>query len=347
MHSTDQPCGVLAIGNLIVDKTHRISCYPAESFLAVISSSSSSPGGGAVNVLFDLARVDPQLPLFIAGTVGDDEDGRLIRSEFKARAIDATRIVTVPDKRTSFTHVMISETNATRTFFHSHGANSRIDLEFIRALAAPARIVHLAYLLLLEGLDVADAKYGAAGAHALAVLQAKGFRTSLDLVSDGDPDRYRRFIAPALPYTDYLIINDIEAANLTGSASATANGSVDWDAAFAQAHRLLGMGVGELVAIHFPQGAVAVTRSGQTCGQGSYAVPKAQVVSALGAGDAFCAGMLYGLHEGYDLPMCIKLGGALAHYNLFAASAIDGAVPLSKLVALIGANAPIAFAASQ
>ena len=59
--------GILAVGNLIIDKTHRVPAYPAESFLAVIAASSASPGGGAINVLFDLAQVDPALPLALAG----------------------------------------------------------------------------------------------------------------------------------------------------------------------------------------------------------------------------------------------------------------------------------------
>lgn len=323
--------GLLAIGNLIVDKTHHIPAYPPESLLAVIGHSSASVGGGAVNVLFDLARVDPGLPLAIAGMVGDDADGALLRRSFEERAIDTRHIATVGGHPTSFTHVMISEANATRTFFHSHGANSRLDLDHIETLDGTARIAHLAYLLLLEGLDQTDPAYGSRGAHALALLREKGFETSLDLVSDNDPERYRTFVVPALPYTDYLIVNDVEAAHLTGTAPAGTN----WDAAFAQAERMLAMGVGKLAAVHFPEGAVAVTRDGRRCRQRSYTVPKDKVVSALGAGDAFCAGMLYGVHEGFALDRCLQLGVALAHFNLFAASATDGAQPLARLDALI------------
>lgn len=327
--------GLLAIGNLLVDKTHHIPAYPPESLLAVIGRSSASVGGGAVNVLFDLARVDPSLPLAIAGLVGDDEDGALLRRAFVARAIDTRHIANVPDRPTSFTHVMISEANATRTFFHSHGANSLLDLDHIETLNGTARIAHLAYLLLLEGLDRPDPVYGSRGAHALARLREKGFETSLDLVSDNDPERYRRFVVPALPHTDYLIVNDVEAAHLTGTAPATARGAVDWDAAFAQAERMLAMGVHKLAAVHFPEGAVAVSSGGERCRQRSYAVAKDKVVSALGAGDAFCAGVLYGVHEGFALSRCLQLGVALAHFNLFAASATDGAVPLARLDALI------------
>ncbi|SKA35958.1 carbohydrate kinase family protein [Consotaella salsifontis] len=326
--------GILAIGNLIVDKTHRISSYPAESLLALISESAASVGGGAANVLFDLARVDPSLKLAVAGLVGDDEDGRFLRGEFSKSDIDTSHVVVQPGATTSFTHVMISQANATRTFFHSHGANSRLDAGFCARLDHPARIAHLAYLLLLEGLDIEDAEYGSAGARALAMLKAKGFRTSLDLVSDNEASRYARFVVPALPHTDYLIVNDVEAAHLSGVALPQGD-RPDWEAMDRAARAILAMGVGELVAIHCPAGAVAATADGAARHQPSYPVPKEEMVSALGAGDAFCAGVLYGLHEGHDVAMCLKLGTALAHFNLFAASAAGGAVPLDRLLDLI------------
>jgi sugar/nucleoside kinase (ribokinase family) len=333
--------GILAVGNLIIDKTHRVPAYPAESFLAVIAASSASPGGGAINVLFDLAQVDPALPLALAGLVGDDEDGRFLRAAAEARHIHTGRVGVVAERPTSFTQVMISESNATRTFFHAHGANSRLDLGYIQALEGRERIAHVAYLLLLEGLDVPDRAFGSGGAHALALLRSKGFRTSLDLVSDSDPARYRDLVVPALAHTDYLIVNDVEAAGLTGTASASGADAVDWAAAFAQAERLLELGVRELVVIHFPAGAVAITRAGERHRQPAFHVPKARVVSSLGAGDAFCAGTLYGIHQGFGLARCLELGAALAHFNLFAASATDGAVPIAQLDALIAAG-PVA-----
>jgi len=44
-------------------------------------------------------------------------------------------------------------------------------------------------------------------------------------------------------------------------------------------------------------------------------------VSTLGAGDAFCAGMLYGIHQGWELEASLRLGCANAYFNLFNVSA--------------------------
>jgi sugar/nucleoside kinase (ribokinase family) len=327
--------GILAIGNLLVDKMHRIGAYPAESMLEVITDSSMSPGGGVLNVLFDLAVVDPTLPLAAAGLIGRDTDGAYLQSECARRNIDARRITVLDDAPTSFTHVMISRSNATRTFFHAHGANARLGLDQFHSIESVARIAHVAYLLILQGLDIGGGPLGSRGAEALKILRDKGFVTSLDLISDPDPSRYRDLVIPALPFVDYLIVNDVEAANLTGLAKVTEGPEVDWDLARQQAEILLDRGVGAVAAIHFPEGAVAMSRAGESIILPSYRVPKADVVSALGAGDAFCAGLLYGLHEGYALELCVKLGAALAHHNLFAASATDGAIPRDRLFAFI------------
>jgi sugar/nucleoside kinase (ribokinase family) len=54
-------------------------------------------------------------------------------------------------------------------------------------------------------------------------------------------------------------------------------------------------------------------------------------VSTLGAGDAFCAGMLYGIHQGWELEASLRLGCANAYFNLFNVSATEGAVSLAEL----------------
>ena len=49
----------------------------------------------------------------------------------------------------------------------------------------------------------------------------KGIKTSIDLVSENS-DRYN-LVLPCLPFTDYLIINELEAARLTGMEADISN----------------------------------------------------------------------------------------------------------------------------
>ena len=64
--------GILAGGNWILDRTKIIDVYPAQDALANILAETSCNGGGAYNVLVDLARLQAPFPLAAVGLVGDD-----------------------------------------------------------------------------------------------------------------------------------------------------------------------------------------------------------------------------------------------------------------------------------
>jgi fructose-1-phosphate kinase PfkB-like protein len=59
--------------------------------------------------------------------------------------------------------------------------------------------------------------------------------------------------------------------------------------------------------------------------------PQVRVLILTGAGDAFCAGFLYGCHESLPLTESIYLAHACARASLLAANAIDGAKTLAEL----------------
>ncbi|MGL4724858.1 MAG: carbohydrate kinase family protein [Scandinavium sp.] len=317
--------GILAIGNLLADRTLRCSEYPRESLLTMVSEVVNSCGGGCTNVLFDLAKLDPQLPLSLCGKVGRDELGQFILQQAHAHHIDTHQVKITDSDETSFTDVMINKQNGHRTFFHFMGANQCLSVNDFNGLNSQARIAHVAYLLLLPGLEQDDEQFGTTGARALYTLQQQGFRVSLDLISASNTDRYQRWVVPALPYVDYLIINDEEARQLTATSSESTLSYLQ------QAALLLEKGVRQLVCIHYPQGATVMTREGENATVSAYQVADCDVVSTLGAGDAFCAGMLYGIHQQWSLVDTLRLGCASARFNLFSVSATEGAVSLSEL----------------
>ncbi|ELV7529462.1 carbohydrate kinase family protein [Edwardsiella ictaluri] len=315
--------GIIAIGNLIVDQSLRCTEYPQESMLTQITHVDKSCGGGCTNVLFGLSRIDPSLPLALSGVIGRDTYGDFILQETARHNVSTSRVHVSAQDVTSFTYVMVNSQNGNRTFFHHMGANHRLGATDFSNLDSQARIAHVAYLLLLPALEQEDRQWQTCGARALADLQRQGFAVSLDLVSAPETERYQRWVKPVLPYVDYLIINDQEARRLCQRP-----GDDDY---IAQARSLLQMGVRKLVCIHFPQGAVAIDAEGKTYKADAYHVPSHEVVSTLGAGDAFCAGMLYGIHEEWPLADALRLGCACAHFNLFSLSATEGARTLSEL----------------
>jgi len=97
---------------------------------------------------------------------------------------------------------------------------------------------------------------------------------------------------------------------------------------------LLQRGVSELVVIHFPEGAFARTRKGDDLWQSSLRLPPKFIAGTAGAGDAFCSGMLFGLHEGWELPRCLRTGVCLAAAALSDTTCTAGIKSLNSSLAL-------------
>jgi sugar/nucleoside kinase (ribokinase family) len=218
---------------------------------------------------------------------------------------------------------MTEKNGGRRTFFHARGANALWegrDLDFSRI---KARIFHLGYLLLLDALDQPDAKFGTRAARLLASAQAAGIKTSVDVVSE-DSNRFSQIVNPALKHVDYCILNEIEAGKTTGFKIRSPEGTLDTTALRHAAGALLQQGVRDLVIIHFPEGAFGRSRRGEDVWQSSLKLPEGYIAGSAGAGDAFCAGALLGLHEGWGMQRCLETGVCLAASSLADATCTAG-----------------------
>jgi len=325
--------GLLAGGNWIIDQVKMIDVYPQPEQLANIRSQSQGTGGAAYNVLIDLARSGTPFPLFAAGLVGQDALGEHILATCRQHKIDVHHLGNTPKAPTSYTDVMTEQGHGRRTFFHARGANALWrgdDLDFNKI---NARLFHLGYLLLLDALDEPDPRFGTKAARLLAQAQAAGIKTSADVVSE-DSDRFARIVNPALKHVDYCILNEIEAAKTTGFRIREPGGRLDTVALRHAAGALLQQGVGELVVVHFPEGAFARTRKGDDFWQAALKLPPKYIAGTAGAGDAFCAGVLYGLHEDWDLQRCLLTGVCIAAASLSDATCTAGVKSLKNSLAL-------------
>jgi sugar/nucleoside kinase (ribokinase family) len=108
---------------------------------------------------------------------------------------------------------------------------------------------------------------------------------------------------------------------------------LDPGAVAAAARDLLDRGVREWVVVHFPEGACAAGRGAEVHWQPSVALPPAFIVGANGAGDAFAAGTLLGLHQDWPLPQCLEAGVAAAAASLGHASCSEGIDKLDTCLA--------------
>ena len=83
------------------------------------------------------------------------------------------------------------------------------------------------------------------------------------------------------------------------------------------------MGVRSKVIIHKPDCAVCLSDEGFT-NLPSYALPDGYIKGTTGAGDAFCAGALYGIYKGWTDKEILEFASSAAVMALRAADATSG-----------------------
>ncbi|MDR1043464.1 MAG: carbohydrate kinase family protein, partial [Clostridiales Family XIII bacterium] len=205
--------GIAFAGNLIVDHLKTVHTWPMEGALAKVLSQSYALGGLVNNCAIDLAKLDPSVPVKALGLIGDDDRGNLILEAFERHpSIDAGCIIRKGE--TAFTDV-ITTPDGSRTFFSFMGAGAELTPDYFDFDRMKADILHIGYILLLDGLDAPDPECGTALCRVLKDARAHGIATSVDVVSE-DSYRYADIVPPALKYADYCIMNEIEAGRTTG-----------------------------------------------------------------------------------------------------------------------------------
>lgn len=325
--------GICCAGNMIVDITYPISDWPAQGELTHITDGiGRSTGGSVCNTVTDLARLDGELPLYASGIAGHDSEGDFILSELgRYPNIDLSSVTR--SGHTGFTVVMSNERTKERTFFyHSGGTDSycaeQIDLDGINA-----RIFHVGYALLLPGLDSRDPEYGTGMARLLHDAREKGMKTSIDVVTEMG-ERFKKIVTPSLKYTDYCIINELEAQQISGVALRDGSGALIKANLPLALKKLKELGVKEWAVIHCPELGCGMDESGNYLVCTSLRLPMDYIKGTVGAGDAFCAGVLYAACKGTGLNEALHLGTCAAAASLSQPGASDGVGTVEEVMRL-------------
>jgi sugar/nucleoside kinase (ribokinase family) len=296
--------GILAGGNFIIDHVKLIDAYPEQDMLAFIHSETSSNGGGPYNVLKDLTAMRVGYPLAAAGLVGKDANGDWILRDCQNAGIDITQLHQTDAAPTSYTDAMTVTGSGRRTFFHQLGTNALVGEAHFDFSRTQAKIFHLGYLMLLSEMDRLLPDGRSIASRVLEAAQQAGLLTSVDLVSSSHP-QFREITEASLPFTDFLILNEIEAGKATGLDLKSS--PPDIAKIQTAARQLLGQGVRREVIIHFEAGAIVAEKSGAVHHQPSLKLPAGFIAGATGAGDAFAAGYLHGIHENWPVAERLKL----------------------------------------
>jgi sugar/nucleoside kinase (ribokinase family) len=306
--------GFISAGTWCVDINCLLTHWPEEDGIAERLREERQGGGSGCNLALNMKQIDPDMPVSAIALVGDDDPGRFLVNVATQFDIDCRQMHVAPGEATQVADAFVSRESGRRTHLFRRGVASMLNVEHFDFSDSTARYLHLGMPGIHHLLD-APAGDGSNGwVEILRKANRAGLKSNMEMPSL-DSSILVPIVRPCLPHLDLLIVNDVEIASLSGKPPA---GIAHTDPASCEkaAQIVLELGVRDLVVVHWPEGAVAVARDGEVAHHESVNIPTVEIVSANGAGDAFASGMLYGLHEGWELNRCLKLAHANAACSL-------------------------------
>lgn len=276
---------VIGFGALNIDKlfkVNRIASAEEESF---IESHSETSGGSAANTIVGLARLGCKAGFI--GKIGSDPEGRILVEDLQKEGVDTDGIAKSKTGRSGSVMGFVDKQGA-RALYIDSGSNDTIDLADIRReYVSYARYLHLT-----------------------SFVGENSFRSQKELLEDL-PNNVRISFDPGALYASkgftqlepiisrayVLMPNSFELRLMTGEIEYKKG-----------ADYLLRKGV-KIVAVKLGEKGCYVSD-----GSSNHLIDavKANVVDTTGAGDAFCAGFLYGLLKKKSLLECGKIGNFVA-----------------------------------
>ncbi len=305
--------GIVIAGSLIADVYYKIETYPKEGQLANMRETEWHVGGTG-NMIQDLARLDPEVPLEVSALIGNDHRGNMVMDKLSRYPNIYLNHVKRSGK-TPVTFVMNALDSGERTFFFNPAACDEYSINDIDWDNLKGSIFHLEYILIMEKMDEEDAEYGTHGARILHEARKRGMQTSIDVVSR-PKKQAQKIIASALRYTDYCSINEVEAEVATGIDLTSSEEALEAGAESA-VRKLKEFGVAKWAVIHSPKRSYGLDcEKDQFMTVSSLELPDGFIKGNNGAGDAYCAGIIYGVQRGDTLEDAMKLATACAACSL-------------------------------
>lgn len=328
--------GIAVAGNIVVDRLFPVHGLPVPGELTNITGDEERSSGGILcNCSMDLAALDPDLPVTAIGLIGNDAEGDFILEKLSAYPNISVSGIKRGDTATSSTLVMADEITKQRSFYHWKGPNVRFCEDDLGIDTLDADILHIGYILLLDELDSPDAEYGTKMARLLHDVRERGIKTSVDVVTENSK-RFASTVSPALKFCNYCIINEVEAASTTGIMLRDENGMLVRGNIRPALEAMHSLGVSDWAVIHCPEGGFGIDGSGDYFEVPSLTLPEGYIKGSVGAGDAFCSGVLYAAWKGLPLFEALKLGTAAAACSLSEPGASAGMRSYEKTMELYG-----------
>lgn len=334
--------GIISAGTWCVDRIKLVNQWPQEEHLADIVGTDQQGGGSAHNLGVDIRKLDSAIPVEAIGLTGSDEGGNFLLSKASQAGIDTSQLHRSTDTLTSFTDVISSAKTGKRTFFHYRGANDLLSPDHFDFSHTNGRILHLGLIGVHALLDAAWKQDPNGWVSVLKSAQQAGIKTNLELVSIA-PEKIRQIALPCLAHLDTLIVNEYELSALSNSDTCDGDGELGEKLCANSAEKLFEYsdkhnGNLSLVVVHNPKHAFAITADKKTYSQPCFRIDKSHIKSSVGAGDAFAAGMLYGIHEQWDLDSTLELAHAVAASSLRSATTVGAVESVHECLSFARSN---------
>ena len=295
----------VGFGALNVDKLFKVNCVVGPDCEGFVTGFEEACGGSAANTMVGLARLGCRTGFI--GKVVDDKEGQLLTRHFQEEGVDAKGIVTVKAGR-SGTVMGFIDGKGNRALFVDPGVNDTIMPKDIKKeYVFQTEFLHLASFVGQNSFQTQTK---------IVESLPKGVKVSFD-PGEIYAGKGLKALAPILNRTYVFMPSARELQMLGGKADYKEN-----------AEFMIGKGV-RIVAVKMGNKGCYVTD-----GKESHRIEafKVKVVDTTGAGDAFCAGFLYGLLKKKNLAECGKIGNFVASRCVMKMGARTGLPKLEDLV---------------
>ena len=310
MTHTSRPPRIAAIGMASWDTLIVVDRYPAPGAYAEVLQTVAAPGGTTTNTAAALARLGAAVTL--RAVVGDDASGHALRQEMAGLGVDVSGVTTHAHLATDASTILVSAEPLDRTILWHRGAmlvkGDRLDIA--------ALFGHDVVLL-----DVADMPL----LHFLTDLPAhtrpdtRLLGTMTYLADPGAPDA----LEIALRF-DTLVGNQRQYKLITGADS-------DEGALQHIRTRMRGANLRTAIQTRGPDGCRIVTHDEEW----TISAFPTDVVDPTGAGDAFTAGIAWGMARRWSWPRTGRFANALGALAIRSLGAQAGQPSMNDVEALL------------
>ena len=307
----ERPPRIACIGLASWDRLIAVPRYPAAGEQADVLEEVSAPGGTTTNTAVALARLGARVG--IATAIGDDERGALVRQGLEREHVDTAWLIVKDDQKTDLATVIVSREPLERTIYWEQGAQlvrgDRLDIAGL--LGADVLVVDVADVPLLRFLlDLP--------AHTVPTARLLGTLTYL--ANSNPPDAFDL----ALRH-DAIVSNERDLLAVTGTWTLG-------DAVTALQHRMRGQSLRAALITRGAEGCRLVTETERR----NVAAFPVEVTDPTGAGDAFTAGVAWGMARRWPWAETARFAnavGALACCSLGAQASLPTLAEVEALMA--------------